>query len=97
MKYFPKGRQGYDDFYDILVGIGDIGVLSFAVRAIALLEDYLREMNGDACANWFRDYWTTRMLPRDDGYPDDLDKLRTMEEVLRIPPAERIPRARWER
>ncbi len=46
---------------------------------------------------WFRDYWTTRMLPRDDGYPDDLEKLRTMEEVLRIPPAERIPRARWER
>ena len=58
MKYFPKGRQGYDDFYDILVGIGDIGVMSFAVRAIGLLEDYLREKHGDPCADWFRDYWT---------------------------------------
>ena len=58
MKHFPKGRQGYDDFYDILVGIGDIGVMSFAVRAIGLLEDYLREKHGDPCADWFRDYWT---------------------------------------
>ena len=58
MKYFPRGRQGYDDFYDILVGIGDIGVMSFAVRAIGLLEDYLREKHGDTCADWFRDYWT---------------------------------------
>ena len=58
MKHFPKGRQGYDDFYDILVGIGDIGVMSFAVRAIGLLEVYLREKHGDTCADWFRDYWT---------------------------------------
>ena len=32
MKYFP-GRKAYDDFYDILVGIGDIGVITIANRA----------------------------------------------------------------
>ena len=32
--------------------------MSFAVRAIGLLEDYLREKHGDPCADWFRDYWT---------------------------------------
>ena len=56
MKYFPKGRQGYDDFYDILVGIGDISVITFAYRAQGLLVDYLREKYGDDCADWFRDY-----------------------------------------
>lgn len=46
---------------------------------------------------WFRQYWTTRMLPREDGYPDDLKQLRTMETVLGLKPAERIPRPAWER
>ena len=46
---------------------------------------------------WFRRYWTTRMLPKEDGFPDDLRQLRTMEAVLGIPPAERIPRPEWER
>jgi hypothetical protein len=32
--------------------------MSFAVRAIGLLEDYLRKKHGDSCADWFRDYWT---------------------------------------
>ena len=46
---------------------------------------------------WFRQYWATRMLPRDDGYPDDLRQLRTMEEVLRLRSSDRIPRPSWER
>jgi len=46
---------------------------------------------------WFRQFWISRMLPRDDGYPDDLKQLRTMEEVLGIRPADRIPRPSWER
>lgn len=46
---------------------------------------------------WFKDYWTTRMRPKDDGFPDDLKQLRTMEFVLGIRPEERIPRQSWER
>lgn len=46
---------------------------------------------------WFRQYWTSRMLPHGDGFPDDLSQLRTMEEVLRIKAADRIPRPDWER
>ena len=57
MKYFP-GRKAYDDFYDILVGIGDIGVITFAKRAQDLLVDYLRETYNDECADWCRDFWT---------------------------------------
>ena len=41
-----------------MVGIGDIGVITFANRAQGLLVDYLREKYGDDCADWFRDYWT---------------------------------------
>ncbi len=46
---------------------------------------------------WFRNYWLTRMRPKEDGFPDDLRQLRTMEEVLRMRPEERIPRQAWER
>ena len=38
--------------------IGEIGVVTFADRAQALLVDYLREKYGDACANLCRDFWT---------------------------------------
>ena len=54
MKYFP-GRKAYDDFYAILVGISDIGVMTFFNRAQGSLVNYLREKYGDTCANWFRD------------------------------------------
>jgi hypothetical protein len=37
------------------------------------------------------------MLPKEDGFPDDLERLRTMEVVLGIPPGQRIPRQAWER
>ncbi|MEY3393044.1 MAG: hypothetical protein RLZZ322_1893 [Verrucomicrobiota bacterium] len=46
---------------------------------------------------WFRDYWTQRMRGREDGFPDDLQRLRTMEESLRITPGRRIERQAWER
>ena len=46
---------------------------------------------------WFRKYWTERMLPKDDGFPDDLRQLRAMEADLRLKPEERIPRPSWER
>ena len=47
--------------------------------------------------HWYRHYWSTRMLPKEDGFPDDLKQLRTMEEVLRLRPEDRIPRPSWER
>ena len=37
------------------------------------------------------------MLPKEDGFPDDLQRLRMMEEVLRIRADLRIPRQAWER
>lgn len=46
---------------------------------------------------WYRDYWTKRMLPKEDGFPDDLERLRMMETVLGIPPGQRIARQAWER
>jgi hypothetical protein len=46
---------------------------------------------------WFRGYWQTRMLPKEDGFPDDLQRLRTMEEVLGVKSESRIPRQAWER
>ena len=57
LKYF-QGRKAYDDFYNKLVGIGDIGVITFANRAQALLVDYLPERYGETCADWCRDFWT---------------------------------------
>ena len=49
-KYFPK-RKAYDDFSNIMVGIGEIGVVTFAKKAQALLVDYLPERYNDECAN----------------------------------------------
>jgi hypothetical protein len=37
------------------------------------------------------------MLPKEDGFPDDLQRLRTMEQVLGVKPELRIPRQAWER
>ncbi len=57
VKYFPN-RLAYDDYYNIAVDIGDVGVESFAMRVQELLVDYLRDKYGDAVANWCRDFWT---------------------------------------
>jgi hypothetical protein len=37
------------------------------------------------------------MLPKEDGFPDDLQRLRSMEEALGVSPELRIPRQAWER
>lgn len=46
---------------------------------------------------WYRRYWETRMRDRQDGFPDELQRLRAMEELLRLGPPARIPRQTWER
>lgn len=67
----------------------------FAARICAniMWEDGRRE----EAYRWFRKYWTERMLPKDDGFPDDLRQLRAMEDGLRLSPLQRIPRPSWER
>ena len=57
VKYFPSVKD-YDDYYDIIVDIGEVGVESFADRVQELLVDYLRETYGDAPADWCCDFWT---------------------------------------
>ena len=57
LKYFPS-VDAYNDYYDIVVDICDIGVESFAVRAQTMLVDYLRTNYGDSVADWCRDFWT---------------------------------------
>ena len=47
VKYFPDVKA-YDDYYDIIVDIGEVGVESFADRVQELLVDYLRATYGDA-------------------------------------------------
>ncbi len=67
----------------------------YAARICAqtLWEDGRRE----EAYRWLRQYWTTRMLPKEDGFPDDLQRLRTMEDVLGVRADLRIPRQAWER
>ena len=36
------------------------------------------------------------MLPKEDGFPDDLQRLRMMEDVLGVRAWLRIPRQAWE-
>ena len=57
VKYFPN-RAAYDDYYDIAVDIGEVGVESFATRIQEMLVDYLRDKHGDKVADWCRDFWT---------------------------------------
>ena len=54
---FPD-RAAYDDYYDIVVDIGEVGVETFATRVQEMLVDYLREKYGEEAANWCCDYWT---------------------------------------
>ena len=72
VKYFPC-VPAYDDYDDILVGISEVGVESFATRVQELLVAYLRATYGDGPANWCRDFWTGdrgRMCLAHDGMPD---------------------------
>ena len=57
VKQFPD-RPAYDDYYDIVVDTGEIGVEQFAVRVQALLVLYFRAGYGDATANWCERFWT---------------------------------------
>ena len=56
VKYFPN-RAAYDDYYDIAVDIGEVGVESFATRIQEMLVDYLRDKRGDKVADWCRDFY----------------------------------------
>jgi hypothetical protein len=57
VKYFPN-RAAYDEYYDISVDIGEVGVDSFATRIQEMLVDYLHDRHGDKIADWCRDFWT---------------------------------------
>jgi hypothetical protein len=57
VKQFPA-IEAYDDYYDLIVAIGEIGVESFATRVQELLVAYLRETYGDGPANWCFNFWT---------------------------------------
>jgi hypothetical protein len=57
VKQFPD-RPAYDDYYDIVVDTGEIGVEQFAVRVQSLLVQYLRARYGDDTANWCERFWT---------------------------------------
>ena len=46
---------------------------------------------------WYRNYWEKRMREKEDGFPEDLVRLRTMETELRLAFLQRIPRQAWER
>ena len=47
---FPS-REGYDDYYDRVVDIGEVGVPEFADRVQELLVDYIRAKYGDKPAD----------------------------------------------
>ncbi len=57
VKYVPN-RAAYDDYYDIAVDIGKVGVDSFATLIQEMLVDYLRDKHGDKVADWCRNFWT---------------------------------------
>ena len=57
VKYFPN-RATYDDYYDIAVDIGEVGVDSFATLIQEMLVNYIRAKHGDSVADWCRDFWT---------------------------------------
>jgi hypothetical protein len=54
--YFPS-RNAYDDFYEILTGVVDIGITSFKHYVIKVFVDYLRTHVDDASADWFEQNW----------------------------------------
>jgi hypothetical protein len=57
VKQFPD-VAAYDDYYDIVVDTGEIGIEQFAVLVQSLLVQYLRARYGDDTANWCERFWT---------------------------------------
>jgi hypothetical protein len=57
VNYFPN-QDAYNEYYDFVVDICDIGVESFATRAQTMLVEHLREHYGDGIANWCKKFWT---------------------------------------
>ena len=47
-----------------MVGIGEIGVITFANKAQVLIVDYLRKKYGDDSANRCRGFWTGMRGPK---------------------------------
>jgi hypothetical protein len=80
-------------YYKLAAEAPDAPWYAARICAQALCEDGRRE----EAYRWFRAYWMTRMLPKEDGFPDDLQNLRVMEQVLGVKPELRIPRQAWER
>ena len=58
LPYFGGRRDAYDDYYDIVVDIGEVAVPEFSTRVQESLVDYLRETYGDGPADWCREFWT---------------------------------------
>jgi hypothetical protein len=46
---------------------------------------------------WYRTQWLGKLKKDEDGAPDDLDRLRFMEDELKVPVQLRIPRQTWEK
>jgi hypothetical protein len=57
VKQFPN-VAAYDNYYDIVVDTGEIGVDQFATRVQRLLVEYLRAGCGDDTANWCERFLT---------------------------------------
>ena len=46
---------------------------------------------------WYRTQWLGKLKKGEDGAPDDLERLRFMEDELKVPVQLRIPRQTWEK
>jgi hypothetical protein len=57
VKQFPN-VPAYDDYYNIFVDTGEIGVEQFATRVQQKLVQYLNARYGDDTANWHERFWT---------------------------------------
>ena len=56
LHYFGGSRAAYDDYYDLVVDIGEVAIPELANRIQELLVDYIRAKYGDAPADWFRKF-----------------------------------------
>jgi hypothetical protein len=50
--------NAYNEYYDFVVDICDIGIESFATLAQTMLVDHLRKHYGDMIANWCKTFWS---------------------------------------
>ena len=46
---------------------------------------------------WYRTQWLAKLHKEEDGAPDDLERLRFMEDELKVPLLQRIPKQAWEK